>query len=82
MYICIYIFIYVYIYVCIYISCLAALASAPKTTVKTFCTQFMATLRNVTGLPKHTTVRELLMVLNKIHPLDRIQNAYNKYSQN
>ena len=52
------------------------LAFISKTTVKEFCNHFMATLRNVVGLPKHSKVREFLMVLNKIHPLDRIQNAY------
>ena len=59
-----------------FIGCLAALAFAPKTTVKEFCPHFIATLRNVVGLPKHSKVREFLMALNKIHPLDRIQNAY------
>ena len=65
--------VYVQLY---FIDCLAALAFAPKTTVKAFYTHFMATLRNVAGLPKHTTVKEFLMALNKIHSLDRIQNAY------
>ena len=56
--------------------CLAALAFAPKTTMITFCIHFMATLKKVTGLVKHTKVRELLIALNKIHPLDRIRNTY------
>ena len=56
--------------------CLAALPFAPKTTVTAFCTHFMATLKRVAGLPKHTKVKELLIALNNIHPLDRIQNAY------
>jgi len=38
-----------------------------------FCTHFIDTLKNVAGLPKHTKVRKLLIALNKIHPLDRIQ---------
>ena len=59
-----------------FIGCLAALAFAPKTTVAAFCTHFIATLKKVAGLPKHTKVRKLLIALNKIHPLDRIQNAY------
>ena len=81
MYVCIYVFIYVCIYMYIYqLPCCTSLRTQDYS--KKFCTQFMATLRNVTGLSKHTTVRDLLMVLNKIHPLDRIQNAYNKYIQN
>ena len=59
-----------------FIGCLTALAFALKTTVAAFCTHFMATLKKVAGLTKHTKVRELLIALNKIHPLDRIQNAY------
>ena len=59
-----------------FIGCLTALAFLPKTTVTAFCTHFMATLKKVAGLPKLTKVRELLIVLNMIHPLDRIQNAY------
>ena len=55
-----------------FIGCLAALDFAPKTTIKYFGTHFMATLRNIFGLPKHSKVREFLMVINKIHPLDRI----------
>ena len=33
-----------------------------NTTVKAFCTYFMATLRNISGLRKHTTVRKLLFI--------------------
>ena len=53
-----------------FIDCLAALAFTLKTTVAAFCTHFMATLKKV------TKVRELIIALNKIHPLDRIQNTY------
>ena len=55
---------------------LTALAFAPKTTVTAFCTHFFAKLKRVAGLPKRTKVRELLITLNKIHLLDRIQNTY------
>ena len=37
---------------------------------------FFSTLKKVASLPKHTKVRELLITLNKIHSLDRIQNVY------
>ena len=50
-----------------YTGCLATLAFAPKTTVTAFCTHFMATLKKVAGISKHTKVRELLIALNKIH---------------
>ena len=59
-----------------FIGCLDALAFAPKTTVTAFCTHYLATVKRVAGFPKHIKVRELLIALNKIHPLDRIQNAY------
>ena len=32
----------------------------------------MATLKKLAGLPKHTKVRELIIALNKIHPLFRL----------
>ena len=44
---------------------LVTLAFAPKTTVTAFCTHFLATVKRVAGLPKHTKVRELLLALNK-----------------
>ena len=59
-----------------FIGCFAALAFAPKTTLTEFCTHFMSTLKKVAGFLKHATFREFLIALNKIHPLDRIQNVY------
>ena len=57
--------------------CLAAMAFAPKTTVTAFYTYFLSTLKRVAELPVHITIKEFLIALNKIHPLDRIQKAYN-----
>jgi len=51
---------------------LAALDFVPKTTMTAFCTHFIASLKKVAGLTKHTKVRELLLAFDKIHPLDRI----------
>ena len=48
-----------------FIGYLATLAFAPKTSVKAFCTHFMATLKKLAELLKHTTVREFLMVLTR-----------------
>ena len=66
-----------------FIGCLVVLAFAPKTTVTAFCTHFMTTLEKIGDHHKHFKVRELLIALNKIHPLDRIQNVYKSiYSHN
>ena len=40
------------------------------------CTHFLSTLKLVAGLPAHTTITELLIALNKVHPLDGIQKVY------
>ena len=56
-----------------FIGCLVVLAFAPKTTVTAFCTHFMTTLEKVGDHHKHFKVRELLIAINKIHPLDMIQ---------
>ena len=59
-----------------FLGCLKALAYSMKTTITAFCTHFLSTLKRVAAVPAHTIIRELLIALNKIHPLDRIQKAY------
>jgi len=52
------------------------LAYSPKTTVTAFHTYFLSTLKRVAEVPAYKIIRELLIALNKIHPLNRIQKDY------